>query len=103
MKTRNIIDIILAIIIILCIVIWYVCYWTYQKGIDAIDLEQEIIQLKSSIVQHKVNHDQAWIEKESCIKSCEESRDKQAEEEHKWADNDRARLKEIEESLGLNE
>lgn len=98
---RNLIDLILWTLIVIGIIIMFVCYWTYQEWLDSKDLKQEIVNLKASIKQHQDNHNQAWIEKESCKKSCEESWDKQAEDEHKAADEDRAKLKEIENTLGL--
>lgn len=89
--------------IVWILTIMLVCHWTYQKWLEYDDVKKEIVNLEASIKQHQDNHNQAWKEKLSCIKSCEESWDKQAEKEHEDADNDRARLKELKDTLGFTE
>ena len=72
-----------------------------KAGSEVLELNSKIQQLELSIKEHQNQHNNAVAEKQACIQQCTESWDKQANDEHLAADQDRAEIEVYKTRLGL--
>lgn len=72
-----------------------------KAGSEIIEIQARIQVLEDAIKEHQAQYDSALVEKNDCIKQCETSWYKQANDEHLAADKDRAEIETLKTRLGL--
>lgn len=72
-----------------------------KAGSEVLEIQSKITELEQSIKNHQYQHKNAVTEKNSCIQECTTTRDKQANDEHLAADQDRAEIETLKNRLGL--
>ena len=72
-----------------------------KAGSEVLEIQARIQVIENSIKEHQTQHKNAVEEKENCINQCVTSWDKQANDEHLAADQDRAEIELLKARLGL--